>query len=259
MAYRDETERLRARVDELEEELADAHERIAELEEPEEVEHERTFGERFTGAPLRLAVERTLDGELPIEAQEELVEALRKRFNTLGQASSVGRSLTWMGASAQNQRQIEVSVSARNGHTTIRVMERLSNLAGGLFGGIVGGLGGGGLGLWVPLLALAKATFWLPVLILGWILLVYLIVRAIYVRVAAKKQAELAATASELARLGREAIGRAGQRKRKRKRKRLRVKDQPSDDEREAEAEEAERDAEEDDEAESVERARRMR
>jgi len=257
MAYRDETERLRARVEELEDELADAHERIAELEQPDEPVHARTFGEQLAGGPLKIIEERTLDGELPVDAQEDLVEALRKRFNTLGQASSVGRTLTWMGASAQNQRQLEVSVSARNGVTTIRVMERLGNLAGGLFGGIVGGLGGGGLGLWVPLLTVLKSTAWLPFLILSWITFVYLIVRYAYVRVTAKRQAEVAAAASELARLTRKAIDR--QAKRKRKRKRLRVKDQPGAEEREAEAEEAARDAEEDDEAESVERARRMR
>jgi hypothetical protein len=256
MAYRDETERLRARVEELEEELATAHERIAELEEePEATERKRSFGEELAGGPLKIIEERTLDGELPIDAQEDIVEALRKRFNTLGQASSVGRTLTWMGASAQNQRQLEVSVSARKGRTTIRVMERLGNLAGGLFGGIVGGLGGGGLGLWVPLLMVLKSSAWLPFLILSWITIVYLIVRYAFARVAAKRQAEVATAATEIARLAREGIDR--QAKRKRKRKRVRVKDQARDEEREGEAEEAE-EAEED-ETESVERARRMR
>jgi hypothetical protein len=245
-------------VEELEDELATAHERIAELEEePEATERKRSFGEELAGGPLKIIEERTLDGELPIDAQEDIVEALRRRFNTLGQASSVGRTLTWMGASAQNQRQLEVSVSARNGRTTIRVMERLGNLAGGLFGGIVGGLGGGGLGLWVPLLMVLESSAWLPFLILSWITLIYLIVRFAYARVTAKKQAEVAASASELARLAREAIDREA--KRKRKRKRLRVKNQAGDEEHEAEAEEAARDVAEDDEAESVERARRMR
>jgi predicted lipid-binding transport protein (Tim44 family) len=42
---------------------------------------------------------------------------------------------------------VQITVTPRNGRTTIRIEESLGQLAGGLFGGLMGGLGGGTSGI----------------------------------------------------------------------------------------------------------------
>jgi eukaryotic-like serine/threonine-protein kinase len=65
--------------------------------------------------------------------------------------STLGRSLVWtmQGAARRrvSTRTVQVTVTPRNGRTTIRMEEPLGQLAGGLFGGLVGGLGGGTSGI----------------------------------------------------------------------------------------------------------------
>jgi len=208
MAYRDETEHLRARVAELEDELAGAQQRIHELEDPGSVT-EKSLGEKLAGAKLRVVRELVLPGELPAEAHEEIVEILRRRYNVLGQASSVGKSLGWSNAVPQSTRAVEISITARNGKTTIRGVERLGNLAGGLYGGIVGGVGGGGLGLVVPLAITTKSPELIPFAMVAWLTMVYGIVRFAFSRVAAGRERELRAAVDEIATAARASIGAA--------------------------------------------------
>jgi len=225
MAYRDETERLRARVEELEEQLDTATRRVRALEQPEWEARPRTFGEKLAGGPMRIVREHTIEGELPKVYQEEIIEALHRRFGVFGQASSVGRTLAWNGATTQNQRQLEVSVAVRNGKTVVRVSERLGNLAGGLFGGIVGGLGGGGLGLVLPGLMALRIPQFIPFAIVTWISLVYVIVRGFYARMTARREVEINSAAAELAEIVRDALAR------EKKKPRVRVKNETAPDE----------------------------
>lgn len=197
MAYRDENQHLRARVEELEDELATAKQRIQTLEAPDPG-GEKSLGERLAGAKLRIVHEQVLDGELPADSHEELVEVLRRRYNVLGQASSVGKSLGWSNAMPQGTRAVEVSVSARNGKTTVRGVERLGNLAGALFGGIVGGVGGGGMAAVVPLAMALGSVAAIPLLIVLWVTLIYAIVRFAFSRVAAVRERELRAAIDEV-------------------------------------------------------------
>lgn len=212
MAYRDENQHLRARVEELEDELAAAKQRIVALEKPD-APAEMSFGEKLAGAKLRIVHEEVLDGELPPEAHEEIVEILRRRYNVLGQASSVGKSLGWANVVPQGTRAVEFSISARNGKTTVRGVERLGNLAGGLYGGIVGGVGGGGMGLVVPLTMAIKTPEVIPFAIVAWVGMVYAIVRAAFARVAAGRERELRASLDEVASVARENIARERQKK----------------------------------------------
>src|SRR5687767_11432039 len=50
---------------------------------------------RLLGAPTRIQVGRTVDGELPAEAFELLVNELRRTLADSGQASVLGRTLAW--------------------------------------------------------------------------------------------------------------------------------------------------------------------
>ena len=105
----------------------------------------------FIGAPTNLVLERTIDGEIPMDEYESLVLEIQREIGGVGQVSTLGRSLVWtmQGASRRraSTRTVQVTVTPRNGRTTIRMEEPLGQLAGGLFGGLMGGLGGGTSGI----------------------------------------------------------------------------------------------------------------
>jgi len=105
----------------------------------------------FIGAPTNLALERTIDGEVPVDEYETLVLEIQRELGGVGQASTLGRSLVWtMQGVARRRvstRTVQITVTPRNGRTTIRMEEPLGQFAGGLFGGLMGGLGGGTSGI----------------------------------------------------------------------------------------------------------------
>lgn len=107
-----------------------------------------TLGAKLAGAPLAFLLERTVPGELPDAAFEDLVPLMQSGTLGQGTASAVGKTLTWSSRSDTNTSSQQILVSSRDGRTTIRVEERLSGLAGALHGGLVAGVGGGvGIGL----------------------------------------------------------------------------------------------------------------
>ena len=104
----------------------------------------------FFGAPTTLVLERTIDGEVPTEEYEAIVLEIQRELGGVGSASGLGRSLVWTMTTHNHRRAatrtVQVTVTPRNGRTTIRVEEPLRPLAGGLFGGVMGaGLGSGGI------------------------------------------------------------------------------------------------------------------
>jgi len=144
---------------------------------------------RFLGAPTVLRLERTIDGEVPADEYEQLVLEIQRQLGEVGSATTIGRSLQWTVQSAARRRvstrTVQVTISPRNGRTTIRIEERLGGLAGGLFGGLMGGLGGGsggisaGIGLGALHSAAAFASIWGGVIAGS-----YLLARTIFGRVA---------------------------------------------------------------------------
>jgi hypothetical protein len=105
----------------------------------------------FVGAPTALMLERTIDGEVPADEYEALVLEIQRELGGVGSASTFGRSLQWTMRGVDRRRVssriVQVTVTPRNGRTTIRIEEPLGQLAGGLFGGLMGGLGGGTSGI----------------------------------------------------------------------------------------------------------------
>ena len=105
----------------------------------------------FLGAPTSLMLERTIDGEVPAEEFETLVLEIQRELGGVGSASTFGRSLQWTMRGVDRRRvssrTVQVTVTPRNGRTTIRIEEPLGQLAGGLFGGLMGGLGAGTSGI----------------------------------------------------------------------------------------------------------------
>jgi hypothetical protein len=97
----------------------------------------------LAGAPPGFVLERIVPGELPQSAFETLVPLMQSGTIGQGNASSVGKTLTWSSRSDSNTSSQQVLVSSRDGETLIRVEERLGGFAGGIFGGLLGGVGGG--------------------------------------------------------------------------------------------------------------------
>jgi hypothetical protein len=105
----------------------------------------------FLGAPTNLVLERTIDGEIPPDEYETIVLEIQRELGGVGQASTLGRSVVWtmQGVSRRrvSSRTVQVTITPRNGRTTIRMEEPLGQFAGGLFGGLMGGLGAGTSGI----------------------------------------------------------------------------------------------------------------
>ncbi|AKF11743.1 hypothetical protein [Sandaracinus amylolyticus] len=202
MAYRDENDALRARIEQLERENAELRRERAHLRAPLRT---TTTGERLLGAPLVLIEEREIDGALPASAHEEVLETLRAAFGAIGDGQSVGHTLTWRLGPPARQRIVEVIVTSREGRTRVRVLERLGTLAGGLFGGIVGGAGAGGAAVIAPLLALVDPVLALVSVPL-WIGAVHAFVRAGYESTANARARELDGLTNEIERLVRHRV-----------------------------------------------------
>ncbi|MEM6997219.1 MAG: hypothetical protein AAF721_42335 [Myxococcota bacterium] len=137
----------------------------------------------FVGGPTTIVLEAIVDGEIPEAGHEHVVNLVRRRTGEQGTHDVIGRTLTWSSASnpgRQITRNVMVTLAARNGVTTIRIEERLGQLAGALFGGIFGGVGGGGLGIWIGPLIVAGYPALIPVALVAWLGTVYAVVRRIY-------------------------------------------------------------------------------
>ena len=102
---------------------------------------------RFLGAPTKLRLERTIEGEVPANEYEPIVLEIQRVLGEVGSAATLGRSLQWtmtrMGRHRHSTRTVQVTITPRNGRTTIRIEEPMMGLAGGVFGGLMGGMGGG--------------------------------------------------------------------------------------------------------------------
>lgn len=151
----------------------------------------------WLGAPTSLVFERVVDGEIPIEDFEPLINEIRRTLGDNGVPSVLGRTLAWTssyqgGRRRNNGRMVNVNVVSRSGVTTIRVEEEMRNVAGALFGGLVGGGGGGttgislGLGMAYFHSAAVAAALWVG--IAGGF---YTLARSIFSHLAIKRQKQL--------------------------------------------------------------------
>ena len=151
----------------------------------------------WAGAPTRLVFERVIDGEIPVEAYEPLVNEIRRTFGDNGVPSVLGRTLAWTttasgGRRGARGRQIDINIASRGGVTTVRVEEELSNLAGGLFGGLVGGGGGGTTGISIGIgMQLFNSP---PMAAMLWVAVAsgfYMLARTLFARAASKREAQI--------------------------------------------------------------------
>jgi hypothetical protein len=166
--------------------------------------HQTNRPSPWLGAPTHVVFERVVDGEIPVEEFEVLIDETRRTFGDVGLSSVIGRSLAWSSSGSARRRasgrQVQVTAVVRSGTTTIRVEEEYRNLAGGLLGGMVGGGGGGTTGLTV---GASMAAFHSPALSAAlWVTVVggfYTLARTIYSNIVSKRERELSALADRLA------------------------------------------------------------
>lgn len=146
----------------------------------------------FTGAPVTLTFERTVAGELPPDAFESVTAVIQQRVGTIGQASVVGRMLTWQSETPNKTRSLQIVVISRAGEIHIRVEERLNQLAGALFGGLVGGLGAGAGGAGVGVaLGIMGSAFLAVAFPLGALTGSYVAARTIFSTMASRRREAL--------------------------------------------------------------------
>ena len=160
----------------------------------------------WIGGPMRIAVERVVDGEVPESDYSVMVDETRRILQNVGQVSQLGRSFSWTASPGASQRKLEIVVSVRAGRTRITIQENFGPLIGAIFGGIGGGMGGGGI--W-PVIGIVLAAFHLPPSAIGaivplWLATTYATARTIYHRSSGKRVRELQDVADRLAALARE-------------------------------------------------------
>jgi serine/threonine-protein kinase len=100
----------------------------------------------FLGAHTKIEFECVLDGELSIDAFEEIADIAQRSLGDLIAVNAVGRTLTMTtGAARAGQggmvRTLQLTVAVRNGRTVVRAYEDITGVAGGLYGGLGAGLG----------------------------------------------------------------------------------------------------------------------
>ena len=185
MGYRDQTEALKARIVELESEVAKLREQLN--------------SNAVKSEEQKLVAEIELDGEVGEETLADLVSTLRKRFSVLGQVQQIGGSLAWSTVAnpqVPTARNIAVTVESRKGRTHIRVQEDLVQLRATYYG-IAGGLGipvgVAGIGMAI---ALKSVIAWLP--LIGGAMAVWYAARRRYRQQKQAREAEMHALAEEL-------------------------------------------------------------
>ncbi|MGH7576748.1 MAG: hypothetical protein ACREM1_16695 [Longimicrobiales bacterium] len=146
----------------------------------------------LTGAPATILFERTIAAELDAAAFEGLAAEIQQRVGAVGQASLVGRTLTWQTETPNKTRSLQIVVTSRGRETHIRIEERLNQLAGALFGGLIGGVGTGagatGLGVALGVLGSAFLAVAFP---LGAVTGSYFVARTIFSTTATRRRKAL--------------------------------------------------------------------
>jgi hypothetical protein len=104
--------------------------------------HDMTTTPRFLDMqPTELHYEMVINGEVPEEDYDLLIDTIRRHWTAPGIGGMVGRTLTWTGTT-RRQRRVEVSIQPKSGKTTLRVQESFKQVAGAIFGVAMGVFGG---------------------------------------------------------------------------------------------------------------------
>jgi hypothetical protein len=201
MAYRDDRDADQARIAALERELGETRDKLElALGRQSRALVVATQGALVAGGrggaarwfgPGTLQLARRFEGAFPAEHFEELIERIREITRDPGRTELLKSSLTWFASRGEKSTGPfrVVTVTIREGITTLTVTDRLAGLAGAIYGGVGGGVGGGGISL--PIMASVALPVLAPVFVLGWLGGVFLGARAIYRRAAHRRAVAL--------------------------------------------------------------------
>ena len=159
----------------------------------------------WAGAPMSIMLELRVAGEVPESELYILVDTIRRRLGEPGHVGTIGRSVSW--SSSNKNRRLQISIVPRHGSTTIRIDERLGQLAGALYGGIMGGGGGGSTGVTIGIgMGVFHSAFIAAGLWGGAVVGAYTLARTIFKAQVRSRRAALHALALELAEQARETM-----------------------------------------------------
>ena len=101
---------------------------------------ERSTWAKLAGEELVLVREITVPGELREDGFERIVGVIERGTSEHGQVSLLGRTLTWRAETSKKSRTVQITVTSRDGQTSVRLEENLKKLASEYFG-VSGSLG----------------------------------------------------------------------------------------------------------------------
>lgn len=203
--YRGDRQADQARIESLERELASANSKLAELQGKRSQAlvlagskdlapsgKATSAAAKWFGAPLKLELTRTWDGEFPVDKFEDLIDFIREITGDNGRVELLKTSMAWSSSSTMQPKGsgplIEIRVSVRDGKTRLEVKDRLGQLAGIIYGAIGGGVGGGAI--MIPIgLGMMTMPALVPVFLAGWFGGFYGGLRTLY-KSRARKRAE---------------------------------------------------------------------
>ena len=134
------------------------------------------------GAPTRLVYERTISGPLGPTAWEDAMGEIHRQLGIKGQVDDLGRQFVW---SHPQSRDLRISIAPRGDDHIVRVEEKLSGIAGGLFLGMSLPLTFASLGFIIPVIGvLLGMPGMIPVAFIAWAGLSFLLARTIYTSIA---------------------------------------------------------------------------
>ena len=141
------------------------------------------------GAPLMLAHERVVPGPVSPDTWDEVRHEIQRQLGIDGDPEQLGRQFVW---SARRGRKLRVSLAPRGGGTLVRVEERMSELAGGLFLGMALPVALAGLGFILPIcIAVLGMPALIPVALGVWFAMAFMLARTIYRSIGTRRDAEL--------------------------------------------------------------------
>ena len=164
------------------------------------------------GAPVKIDLEASFDGEMSDIGFEEIADEIRRSLAEMVTVSSVGRSLTVTTASGPGgrngvPRRLQIHVGSRNGRTTVRAFEDMTQLANGKVFGITMG---GGFGLGSAMIGIIMGTTHNGALAVagfaGTLTVAYTLSRTLFGRSSRKREREVRDVLARVVRRGKELV-----------------------------------------------------
>jgi uncharacterized protein YcfJ len=150
-------------------------------------------------APAPIRYDRTIDGEVPEHAFDEMIREVRTTIGLPGHAVVSRGTLTWTAVTAgPYSGRVQVGVTPAYGHTEVRVEEIIQSVPGRIVGGAIGFFCGGLLGIAFGL-GLGAPEF---VGVLGAVGGAYLSARSVLVNTIMLRERKLEALADRLVLIG---------------------------------------------------------